>query len=305
MERLRCSKGAPDTTAVGRAAYRAELELVATPRELSEWDSVPSAQRSDWLASFWSKRDVAEGRKAGARLIEHYRRYRFALQFYSVALPQIGRQQSLTVSETVDLSVEDAAKKWALRHPNCAPDLARMLTDSRLLGADSANTRYYKPIQDRVTTIEASCISGTVSQQPLPRPLAASHLRSGVTSALEGPLVLQFRETDFDGSSGASVLVPSLLTLSPVMTNEVCDAEQSLCSLSGRFQPIDRAPKIVIADPPTPLCRVADRENGGVGGFARLLDIEVHREGTRLSSEAIVRARDAGRRRADRSRDLD
>ena len=46
----------------------------------------------------------------------------------------------------------------------------------------------------------------------------------------EGPMVLSFREVDFDGQIGASELVPSLITADLRQRNQLCHLDTSLCS---------------------------------------------------------------------------
>ncbi len=60
------------------AAYRADLESVASSAELSEWDRLPADGRAPWLAAFWAQRDATEGRDPGEAFAEHYRRVTLA-----------------------------------------------------------------------------------------------------------------------------------------------------------------------------------------------------------------------------------
>jgi hypothetical protein len=47
------------------------------------------------------------------------------------------------------------------------------------------------------------------------------------------PLVLSFREVNFDGQIGASQLVPTLLSENPILRDQVCALKASLCSTNG------------------------------------------------------------------------
>jgi GWxTD domain-containing protein len=73
---------APGISDGTRASYRDDLAWVATPAELESFDAVPAAGLSAWLRSFWNGRDAAEGRTAGDRLSEHYRRLVYAFRHF-------------------------------------------------------------------------------------------------------------------------------------------------------------------------------------------------------------------------------
>jgi len=67
------------TSAAAREQYRADLALLADSDEVRAFDAQGSgAERAAWLARFWDRRDVAEGREAGERLAEHNRRWLYA-----------------------------------------------------------------------------------------------------------------------------------------------------------------------------------------------------------------------------------
>jgi GWxTD domain-containing protein len=65
-------------------ATREDLSWVATPDELESFDLTPPEERADWLRAFWVRRDIAEARAPGDRLEEHYRRYFYALNNYTL-----------------------------------------------------------------------------------------------------------------------------------------------------------------------------------------------------------------------------
>ncbi len=60
------------------AAYRADLQSVASPAELAEWTRLPDDGRAPWLAAFWARRDATQGRNPGEVIAEHYRRVALA-----------------------------------------------------------------------------------------------------------------------------------------------------------------------------------------------------------------------------------
>ncbi|HET7039079.1 MAG TPA: GWxTD domain-containing protein [Gemmatimonadales bacterium] len=63
-----------------RAAYRQDLTWIATPEELAGFDAAPADGLREWLGAFWVSRDAAEGRAAGERVAEHYRRLVYAFR---------------------------------------------------------------------------------------------------------------------------------------------------------------------------------------------------------------------------------
>jgi GWxTD domain-containing protein len=67
------------TSAVARELYRRDLSYLADSAEVAAFDTQPgSPGRAAWLARFWNRRDVEEGREAGERLAEHNRRWFYA-----------------------------------------------------------------------------------------------------------------------------------------------------------------------------------------------------------------------------------
>ena len=313
-------RGATIATESSREAYRSELSWVATPKELSEWDAVAPGERSLWLTRFWAIRDVAEGRQDGERLIEHYRRIDYAMTHLRIALPETGRQRSLTFSVPGEYAKEQRGLAYALRNPDLCPEAARFANDARSLGAD-APSRYYQPVQDLVddrgmvwirhgppTRIKQSVGGETVEIWRYERP--------------EGPLVLQFRAADFEGTSGAAVLVPSLLTISPGVRNQICDIETSLCSMLAVARPLEPGDTLLFppptnlvackgcpppVDPVTHLPVRRSRFDQSVSALnercrdpmARVLERQVYAEGNLLNTAAIVRARATGREQID------
>src|SRR5690606_24230704 len=94
--------GATHDTEAARDAYRRELEWVATPTEMSDWDSTTAAERGTWLRRFWAARDVEAGWPDGARLVEHYARVEHAWQHFTLGLPPSGRHKLVSRTPGVD-----------------------------------------------------------------------------------------------------------------------------------------------------------------------------------------------------------
>ena len=315
--------GASATTDHGRKAYRTELAWVATAEELIQWDSLPTRDRPAWLAGFWSGRDVVEGRLDGERLIEHYRRVEYAMAHFRIGEPDTDRERTLRFLRSDEYVPEQQSLSFAARNANLCPQAARFATDARLYGAD-APTRYFQPSQDVLDDRGAVWIRHG--------PPTKSRQSNGIEGVEiwryerpEGSLVLQFRKAAFRGTSGVSVLVPSLMTISPGLRNQVCPLEPSICSRLGVTGPIQPGDTILIRSsaevglwgervppvdpvthratrmPPTAssvsrLERLTERCDDPV---ARVLEREVHSAGTLLSTAAILKARDEGRGQID------
>ncbi|MFN2315136.1 MAG: GWxTD domain-containing protein [Gemmatimonadales bacterium] len=76
-------EGAAIDDLVALAAYRADLEVVASDSVLGLFDRLRGQPRSKMLATFWGGRDRLDFRREGSRLREHYRRLAMARQQYS------------------------------------------------------------------------------------------------------------------------------------------------------------------------------------------------------------------------------
>jgi GWxTD domain-containing protein len=64
------------------ALCRGDLAWIATPEELREFDALTPGDLERWVADFWKRRDTEDGRRRGERLVEHYRRYFYAMRHY-------------------------------------------------------------------------------------------------------------------------------------------------------------------------------------------------------------------------------
>jgi GWxTD domain-containing protein len=286
-------EGAGINTDATHTAYRRELEWVASPAELAVWDTLSPSLRSGWLDDFWAERDVAEGRPAGARLIEHYRRIEYAMKNFRVQLPETGRQQMLTYTSSGEYQGERDAMKYAQANPEKCPDAATFANDDEMMGAD-APFRYYKPVQDQVDDrgvvwIRHGKPDKVVSNiNDIAVEVWTYHLPTG-------PLVLQFREADFGGSAQANTMVPTLLTISPGILDQICDPETLPCPAWPKFGPI--TPQDTNLVPP-----VGD-DSACADVVARILNRVVHYGN--MTPEKIAHARDKGRAMIDEATTTD
>lgn len=215
-------------SARANARYREELSWLASPTELRDWDSLAVPARTEWLDAFWTEREVRDGRAQGERMIEHYRRYEEAMKEFLIRVPQMGRQRVRSVAMAMDVA----------RNPG---------------GQEGAE-------QDRVPVSEFLATLGTgapfrefaISQDVLDdrgaiwirhgKPTERTYTSGGV--AMEGwrydrrpepDLILFFAEADFDGQSGASVLIPTPAGERGLAINQLCGNAQGMCDELLRF----------------------------------------------------------------------
>ena len=88
-----------------RAAYRDDLTWIASAVELAGFDATPPGELSWWLGAFWVGRDAAEGRAAGERLAEHYRRLGYARRQFRLVSPR--RQYTIEPYRSAQTELDD------------------------------------------------------------------------------------------------------------------------------------------------------------------------------------------------------
>ena len=229
--------GAADPSAAARAAYRKELAWVAEPSELAAWDSLPPAQASAWLGDFWARRDVRDARPDGARLVEHYARMEYAFEVFQRVVPQLGVQKNAGMAFAMDYEVDAQVLKRGLYSVNLAESdeagiaLQRFAGDAMGMGPDSP----FRAFRTTQTLIDDRGVIWIRHGKPT----KVARTADGVALEVwrydrpEGSLVLQYREENFDGQAGASVLVPSLVTANPLQREQLCALDQSLCTITA------------------------------------------------------------------------
>ncbi|HEY4321960.1 MAG TPA: hypothetical protein VGM77_12385 [Gemmatimonadales bacterium] len=218
-------RGAGTPTPLAASAYRAELGFVASPGELTQWDSLPPARRPAWLADFWQKRDISEGRNDGARLVEHYQRVEYALKHFALVLPQTGRQRMLSYLPS-GMDMTATVLDRAMSDPSCGSGVAQYALLDRDLGSH-VPWRDYKPTQDEVDDRGVIWIRhGPPTRRAISNATEAAEVWQ--YDRAPHPLVLQFHEVLFNGI-GASTLVSTLVTMPAATRLQLCGVEYTLC----------------------------------------------------------------------------
>ncbi|MGE3496106.1 MAG: hypothetical protein AB7N73_15530 [Gemmatimonadales bacterium] len=239
--------GAATTSDQGRAAYRRELEWVAEPAELQAWDATAPTDRPGWLRQFWAGRDVREGWPDGTRLVEHYRRIETAWKDFTLALPPSGRHQLASRTGGVDTFVDELLA----RALTSAEGLETTATDDTdLVLAQMRSIGLNGPFRAFRTAQEVLDDRGIVwirygEPDKLVTSVGGEQMQVWAYERIQPRLVLQFREENFDGQAGASVLVPTLIDVPGRFRDQFCGVEQSLCAINtedpaNRYQGYNR-----------------------------------------------------------------
>ena len=235
--------GAASETEEGVAVYRRELSWVAEPAELLAWDSTPPAERPTWLRQFWAGRDVREGWPDGARLIEHYRRVERAWKEFTLALPPSGRQRSASTTGGIDTFVDELIEHRLMGREGLNAELgvetgrgSQTIGTARLLLGQYQALGLDGPFRAFRTTQDVLDDRGIVwIRYGEPTRMVSSSggeaLQVWAYDQFSPPLILQFREENFDGQAGASRLVPSLINIAGRFRDQFCGIEQSLCAV--------------------------------------------------------------------------
>ncbi|MGH7581902.1 MAG: hypothetical protein ACREL5_01600, partial [Gemmatimonadales bacterium] len=148
---------------------------------------------------------------------------------FPITLPQTGRQRLMSYTPSMGYFEEQQARKCAMRAPDAYPELARLAFLSNTIGSDDPHA-YYHPIQDQIDDRGVVWIRHGKPAKRL-SDFGSEAIEIWRYERPEGPLVLQFREADFEGSVGANTLVPTLLTVSLGQRNHICALETSLCGV--------------------------------------------------------------------------
>lgn len=220
--------GAADTAGMTQRAYRAELAMVAEPEELGAWDAASVGQHADWLRVFWNKRDVVEGWPVGTRLQEHYRRVEAAWQRFRLTIPTTGRHQAFSVARSFDFFAEELLQKMYIQEGG---ENGRLAIQKDVIGNGGllrAFTGSIEGLDDRgLVYIRQGEPDKTA------RTVGGESLVLWLYDRPENPLLLSFREMDFDGQIGASVLTPTTMGADPLQRQQLCHLDVRLCPIGA------------------------------------------------------------------------
>jgi len=230
------------------ARYREELSWVASPDELRAWDTLPVGARSEWLEAFWTEREVRDGRAPGERMVEHYRRYETAMKEFLIRVPQKGRQRLRSVAMAGDLMSLDGGDAVgrggaSTRMGTPGGDSSREQVElqrtgpgeyATILGA-TAPFREFAIVQD---VLDDRGVTYIRHGKPTERTMTSGGTAMEAWRYERAPdpdLVLFFAEADFDGTSGASVLVPTPAADGGRVIHQLCGGARGMCDELIRF----------------------------------------------------------------------
>lgn len=267
--------GAADTSNMTQRAYRAELAMVAEPEELVAWDSSSSGQHADWLRVFWNKRDAVEGWPVGTRLQEHYRRVETAWQRYRLTVPTTGRHLAFSVARSFDFFAEELLQKMYTE--GAVPDVAaadqteydRLRGQKDVIGSGGLLRAFTGPIDGLDDRGLVFIRQGEPDKTA--RTVGGESLELWLYDRPEQPLLLTFREADFDGQVGASVLAATAMGADPLQRQQLCHLDVRLCPIG--------------ADPRSQYLKMG----GGTAGVASRQPTELQRLGTGVLLEEARR----------------
>jgi tetratricopeptide (TPR) repeat protein len=206
------------------ASYRWNVAWVADSAELAVYDSLPAAERADWLRAFWGTRDAEAGRPEGERLREHFRRYEYAVTHFALR-PSHQRRGAGRASATV---ASGDHRPGGVAGGSGTLDAGwDSETVSWLAGASSFFSRF-------VASQQLLDHRGVIYMRHGPPDRRAISVGAGETwmyaSAASKPLIFHFASpafgTDFDGSSSNTNLAAL-----PGNLDAMCGLDTELCLL--------------------------------------------------------------------------
>ena len=102
-------------SATARRELRKDLRWFATPTELTAFDAQAEDSLSPWLRRFWFGRDITDGRRAGERLSEQFRRYQYAVENFGLPSKRRGFDVAFAYRDTSQQEFDDRGVIY-LRH---------------------------------------------------------------------------------------------------------------------------------------------------------------------------------------------
>jgi hypothetical protein len=236
-------RGVEDTLPITQQTYRQELAWIASPEELAEWDSIAPVARAPWMREFWARRDIEGGHSRGERLVEHLRRLGYVLEHYRLTLPRSGRNKAAGFAGSIDPYPEAAIYQFFKERPfftgneadeemnEVASVVTRYELDRRVLGGDQA----FRLLTSTTDVIDDRGVMYLRHGAPdkTAKTVGGEAVELWLYDLPSGPRFLAFREVNFDGLAGASQLMPTILSSSVVVRDQVCHLKPTLCSINA------------------------------------------------------------------------
>lgn len=214
------------------------LRWFTEPEEWREWEELESVARPGWVRDRLASRDVRDGRRPGARLVEHFRRLDHAEAEYmrDVPRPQRGRlAMAATPEQKLDATYIDFD---AMRFTSVPENVS------------ARPTRFHRPwspwLDDRGSVYVRF---GAPTKTATSRSTAEKNYNqreAWLYQLSDESLVLQFEGEYFDGSPEPARLVAG------VLGNYLCDMDATRCALLRKLS--------CFPPPPGMFCSKTDAE---------------------------------------------
>lgn len=214
------------------ALWEENLAWVADTLELDELRSLETADRGGWLREFWGRRDIADARAPGERLAEHFRRIEYALRHYRLELPRGKRRFGVVGAPLSSPSPSEETGGPGARAEEVDETTASMAEGAERLFGPTSYLRAYTPSQALIDDRGIIYIRHGPPDQVAIAPSAGANESWRYDRGRE-PLIFHFADAAFDGSSGATALVPSLGG-DPAILQSRCGFDHELCLLGMR-----------------------------------------------------------------------
>jgi len=245
------------------------LRWFLEPDEWSEWQMLDDASRGGWVLDRLASRDIRDGKRAGARLVEHFHRLDYAEEHFRLSVPRNQRGRFAVAATPENRIGSDWVAKF--RDPALAPAAPwRFYARFDYHHDDRAAVwmRWGKP--EKAIPWSGSILidpggdpcRGGSSDKPegleyaidtcLPAGLHVNTREVWVYHIDEATLLLNFEAEEFDASQSATRLVGGVLGL------YMCAVDNSRCVMANRSS-AHGLPAISQSQIAT--LRQADREN--------------------------------------------
>lgn len=130
-----------------RAEFRREVRWIATAEDLRAYDSLAADSLGPWLRRFWGRRDLADARLSGDRLIEQFRRYAYTRQNFRL----VSRHRHFDIAEVYrDTSQTEFDDRGVIYLRHGEPDARARYTDVDVHPNETWAYRRPSPIGDLV-----------------------------------------------------------------------------------------------------------------------------------------------------------
>ncbi|MDH4130647.1 MAG: hypothetical protein OEV95_02435 [Gemmatimonadota bacterium] len=237
---------------LGRGWYRHQIHWVVHPGELNQFDALPLDQLEPWLRTFWGRRDAEDGRPAGSRLEEHFRRWDYALAHYAPERRFNPRGAGWSYLSPTTQAIADQLRDAAATEKSALERLGQPQNEAD--GQAPAWTPFQYPFREQGSDDPTLDDRGAIYMR-LGNPDARAnypgieqvYAASWRYVAADGSdLVFHFKDVPFDG-----VIAPTTLSVFPAGDlEEACKVDHRVCRLAreyaaGRGSPPERAQALI------------------------------------------------------------